>query len=80
LCCLLLEWLQLLARSSAAKDAEILVLRHQLNMVERNTARPAFTLTDRAVIASLVRLLGKRQRLRVPGPAGRGWEVSCRAS
>jgi hypothetical protein len=69
----------LLARSSAAKD-EILVLLHQLNMLERNTARPAFTLTDRAVIASLVRLLGKCQRLRGPGPAGRGWEVSCWAS
>jgi len=28
--CLFFGWLRLLARSSAAKDVEILVLRHQL--------------------------------------------------
>ncbi len=61
--CLLLGWLRLLARSSAAKDVEILVLRHQLSILERGRPKPTFTLGDRAVIAALVRLLSKRQRL-----------------
>ncbi|MGW9028370.1 integrase [Streptomyces sp. NPDC055722] len=56
-------WLRLLARSSAAKDVEILVLRHQLSVLERGRPKPAFTLGDRAVIAALVRLLNKGQRL-----------------
>lgn len=42
LCCLLLNWLRLLARSSAVKDVEILVLRHQLSVLERGRPRPAF--------------------------------------
>lgn len=61
--CLLLGWLRLLARSSAAKDVEILVLRHQLSVLQRGRPKPAFTLGDQAVIASLIRLLNKRQRL-----------------
>ncbi|MEU1631131.1 helix-turn-helix domain-containing protein [Streptomyces sp. NPDC020096] len=60
---LLLGWLRLLARSSAAKDVEILVLHHQLSVLERGRPKPTFTLGDRAVIAALVRLLSKRQRL-----------------
>ncbi|MFG2497438.1 integrase [Streptomyces sp. NPDC048441] len=61
--CLLLGWLRLLARSSAAKDVEILVLRHQLSVLERGRPKPAFELGDRAVITALVRLLRKRERL-----------------
>ncbi|WP_306322159.1 MULTISPECIES: integrase core domain-containing protein [unclassified Streptomyces] len=61
--CLLLGWLRLLARSSAAKDVEILVLRHQLSVLERGRPRPTFELGDRAVITALVRLLRKRERL-----------------
>ncbi|GAA1934306.1 integrase core domain-containing protein [Streptantibioticus ferralitis] len=61
--CLLLGWLHLLARSSAAKDVEILVLRHQLSVLERGRPKPAFSLGDRAAITALVRLLTKRQRL-----------------
>ncbi|MGW9028247.1 helix-turn-helix domain-containing protein [Streptomyces sp. NPDC055722] len=61
--CLLLGWLRLLARSSAAKDVEILVLRHQLSVLERGRPKHAFTVGDRAVLAALVRLLNKRQRL-----------------
>ena len=60
--CVLLGWLRLLARSSAAKDIEILVLRQQLSVLERGNPRPRFTHGDRAVIGALVRLLGKRQR------------------
>jgi transposase len=58
--CLLLGWLRLLARSSAAKDAEILLLRHQLALLQRGSPKPAFTRGDRAVLAALLRLLSKR--------------------
>ena len=36
----LLGWLALLVRSDASKQAEILVLRHQLAVLRRQVARP----------------------------------------
>ncbi|WP_329468328.1 integrase core domain-containing protein [Streptomyces sp. NBC_01431] len=60
--CLLLGWLHMLARSSAAKDVEILVLRHQLAVLQRSSPKPVFTGGDRAVLAALLRLLNKRHR------------------
>ncbi len=44
-----------------AKDAEILVLRHQLAVLRRQVARPRFTWTDRALIALLAGLV-ERER------------------
>ena len=38
---------------AAAKDAEILVLRHQMAVLHRQVARPRFTWSDRAFIALL---------------------------
>ncbi|MER5915632.1 integrase, partial [Streptomyces sp. NPDC001982] len=59
--CLLLGWLRLLARSCAAEDVEILVLRHQLAVLQRSSRKPVFTGGDRAVLAVLLRLRGKRR-------------------
>jgi hypothetical protein len=57
-------WLVLLSRSDASKDAEILVLRHEIAVLRRQLACPEPDWTDRAVIAALARLLLGHLRLR----------------
>jgi hypothetical protein len=62
----LLSWMMLHARSDTANEIEILVLRHQLAVLQRRTPRPRISWTDRAVIAVLTRLLPTRRRRGCP--------------
>jgi putative transposase len=58
----LLSWMVLHARSDTVNEVEILVLRHQLAVLQRRTPRPRISWSDRAVIAALTRLLPARRR------------------
>jgi hypothetical protein len=59
-----------MGRSQASKDAEIMVLRHELMVLRRQVARPRLDWADRVVLAALARLLPaalRGSRLVMPG-------------
>jgi putative transposase len=56
-------WMVLLARSSASKDAELLVLRQESAVLRRQNPKPRLDWAGRAVLAALTRLLPSPLRL-----------------
>ena len=71
----------LLGRSSASKDAELLVLRHEVAVLRRTSPPPRLDWADRAILAALIRLLPPRlraHRLITPAPSCGGSRLVAR--
>ena len=62
-------WLVLLGRGQSSKDAEIMVLRHEITVLQRQVTRPKPDWADRAVLTALARLPAvlRAHRLVTPG-------------
>jgi hypothetical protein len=61
--CRLIQWLlTLLPQTGAAKDVEILVLRHENEILRRANLKPRLHWTDRAILAALARHLPQTLR------------------
>jgi putative transposase len=58
----LFGWLGLLASRTATKNAEILILRHEVAVVRRQVSRPRLTSSDRAILSALTRMLPRHLR------------------
>jgi hypothetical protein len=65
-------WLARFARSDRVKDAEILILRHQVAALQRQVKTPKLSWADRAILAAPARLLpsGHLRQLRLIAPRG----------
>ena len=67
--CRILGWLALVARSRGSLHAELLVLRHENQVLRRATPKPTLDWSDRFVLAGLIRRLPallRRHRLVTP--------------
>jgi len=67
--CRILGWLALLTRSRTSLHAELLVLRHENQVLRRANPKPKLDWSDRFVFAGLIRTLPaflRRQRLVTP--------------
>src|SRR5215218_3747507 len=67
----LLELMVLRRRSEREKEIEILLLRHQRRVLERQVARPTLTPGDRVLLAAFSRVLARRSPLERFDPACR---------
>jgi len=70
--CRTIQLLALLSRGDAAKDLEILVLRHQLTVLRRQVPRPRLEPADPALLAAISRALP-----RAAGPASSSSPRPC---
>jgi hypothetical protein len=68
--CRSIQLLALLARGDAAKDLELLVLRHQLTVLRHQVPQPRLEPADRALLAALSRGTAAIPLVLLPGQAG----------
>ena len=61
--CRSVQLLALLTRRDAAKDLELLVLRHQLTVLRRQVPRPKLEPADQALLAAISRVLPRSRWL-----------------
>jgi len=67
-----LGWLWLFGRSSASKNVELLVLRHEVAVLRTANPKPRLDWADRTVLAALIRRRGVNgESRRSPGPPQR---------
>jgi putative transposase len=59
-------WLALLPRSDDAKNTEIIVLRHQIAVLQCQVRSPRLTWADRAILAAVTRRLSPRAAASCP--------------